>query len=194
MKKNSGGLILQSIRKAHGLSQYEMALKGKTFQANVSSIESGKTDPGISTLESFIAPLGYSLIAIPTRRACAAEMSLDVADELRVNQFDNAIRAVIQLNDNLLASEPLIKLALCLTPPPTTQNQHFDALIAGVCDYYLTKENLPLPAWINEPSRFLQEAWIVDRFEKNIERIRSKTPEAILRHNVLFAESELQSV
>jgi transcriptional regulator with XRE-family HTH domain len=194
MKLNTAGLILQSIRKAHGLSQYEMALKGKTFQANVSSIESGKTDPGISTLETFIAPLGYSLIAIPTRRAGADKLALDVAEELRTKKFDNALRAVIQLNNNLLASDPVIKIALCMTPPIATQSKEFDALIAGICDYYLTKENLPLPTWIQDPSRVLQEEWVVDRFEKNIDSIRARTPQAIRRHNVLFAESELQSI
>lgn len=194
MKKNSGGLILQSIRKAHGLSQYEMALKGKTFQANVSSIESGKTDPGISTLDDFLAPLRYSLIPVPTRMSTVAQMALFIDSRIKKEDFNNAFRAVIQLNDNLLGSNDCIKVVLCVTPPPPTSDRRFDALIAGVCEYYLSKHKLPIPAWINEPERTLSEVWIVDKYEKNEESIRARTPLAISKHNVLLAETELQSV
>ena len=194
MKKNSGGLILQSIRKAHGLSQYEMALKGKTFQANVSSIESGKTDPGISTLETFIAPLGYSLIAIPTTASSAARLSLAIAVAVSEKNFTRASRLCIQLNDNLMDSRPEVVSALCIEAPALTGDQRYDALIAGICEYRLALNKLPFPAWILESTRKLDSEWIVDKYEKDPIAIRSRTPIALQNHNVLMDETEFASV
>lgn len=189
-----GSDILESVRKSRGLSQSALARKTKTFQANISSIESGKTDPGISTLEQCLAPLGYSLIAIPTRTPSVSQISLKIADAVSKNQSARAYRLIIQLSDNLKALPPELCLALSITPPSLTGDSKYDALIAATVEFHLIENRLPIPVWIRDSERKLLKPEAIDTYEKNLKDLASRTPKAFRRHNVLIGESELVSV
>lgn len=189
-----GADILEAVRKSEGLSQSAMARKTKTYQANISSIESGKTDPGISTLEQFLAPFGYSLIAIPTKTPSVSQIALKIADAISKNQHARAYRLVIQLSDNLSTLPPELALALSITPPTLTHDSKFDALIAATVEFHLSKNILPIPAWVQEPARKLPSRQPVDRFETNLKDLSKRTPKAFLKHNILIDKSELASI
>lgn len=186
--------ILESVRKSRGLSQSALARKTRTFQANISSIESGKTDPGISTLEQCLAPLGYSLIAIPTRTPSVSQTSLKIAEAVSRNQDSRAYRLIIQLSDNLKGLPPELCLALSITPPPLTGDSKYDALIAATVEYHLTENSLPVPAWIRDSERKLDKPESVDIYEENLKDLAARTPRAFRRHNVLIDKSELVSI
>ena len=186
--------ILEAVRKSKGVSQTALARKTKTFQANISSIESGKTDPGISTLEQCLAPLGYSLIALPTKTPSVSQIALNIADAISKNQYLRAYRLVIQLSDNLKALSPELCLALSITPPSLTGDSKYDALIAATVEYHLTLNKLPIPVWIQESERKLAKREPVDRFETNLPNLTARTPKAFLRHNILIDKSELVSI
>lgn len=185
--------LLESVRRSQGLSQTELARRGKTYQANISSIENGITDPGISTLEQCLAPLGYSLFALPTKKPSVSQFTLKLIDALASNDELKAFRLFIQLNNNLNSVMPDICLALCITPPPLTGDSRYDALIAGLIEFHLTRKSLPLPSWLNEPNRKLPTRWIVDPFDQDTQVLLKKTPKAFLRHNVLISQTELSS-
>lgn len=185
--------ILQAIRKSKGMSQSELARRSKTFQANISSIESGITDPGLSTIEHCLSTLGYSLIALPTNKPSVAQFSLLISRALSDSKEVKAFRLVIQLNDNLASVAPEICLALSIAPPPLTGDSRYDALLAGLVEFHLSLYSLPLPAWIREENRKLKTRWIVDPYITSEDSILKKTPKAFLRHNVLINKSELAS-
>lgn len=186
--------ILQAIRKSKGISQTELARRSNTYQANISSIENGITDPGLSTIEQCLSSLGYSLIAIPTKTPSVAQFTLGIAHALLNKKEAKAFRLFIQLNDNLKSVTPDICVALCIAPPPLTSDSRYDALIAGLVEFHLSALKLPLPQWISESTRKLKSRWIVDPYESNGASILNLTPKAFLRHNVLINESELISV
>ena len=189
-----GSDILESVRKSNGLSQSALARKTKTFQANISSIESGKTDPGISTLEQCLAPLGYSLIAVPTRTPSVSQISLKIAEAVSRNQNSRAYRLIIQLSDNLKALTPELCLTLSVTPPSLTGDSRYDALIAATVEYHLLENNLPIPAWIRDIERKLHKPESFDIYEKDLKKLAARTPRAFRRHNVLIDKSELASI
>lgn len=185
--------ILQAIRKSKGMSQSELARRSKTFQANISSIENGMTDPGLSTIEQCLSALGYSLIALPTNKPSVAQFSLSISRALAEEKEVKAFRLVIQLNDNLTSVAPEICMALSITPPPLTGDSRYDALLAGLVEFHLSLHSLPLPAWIMESTRKLKMRWIVDPYVTSEDSILAKTPKAFRRHNVLINKSELES-
>ena len=187
------GNILQATRKSKGMSQTELARRSSTFQANISSIESGLTDPGISTLEQCLSTLGYSLIALPTNKPSVAHFTLSIAKAIADKKETKAFRLFIQLNDNLTAVTLDICLALCIAPPPLTGNPRYDALIAALVEFHLNLNSLPIPAWVKESNRKLNTRWIVDPYVTSEASILKQTPAAFLRHNVLINESELES-
>jgi hypothetical protein len=83
-------------------------------------------------------------------------------------------------------------VALAATPPAPTGDLRYDAYVAALVEHHLDAAHLPLPAWVEEPGRILDEPWIVDRFaEPDVE---SATPTAFRRHGVLVDARELASV
>ncbi len=189
-----GNSILEAARKSQGISQVQLARKANTFQANISMTESGATDSGISTVERYLSPLGFTLIAIPTNKPSVAEFALTIGKAIKEKKEARAFRLVIQLNDNLKSVEPEICVALCAAPAPSTENARFDALVAGIVEYALNQRGLPIPRWIREDSRKLSDRWIVDPYENDARALAKQTPKSLLRHNVLISERELQSV
>jgi len=185
--------LLKSLRKSVGISQTELALKSKTFQANLSSIENANTDPGLSTIENYLIVLGYSLIPVPTTKPCVADFSITIAEAITAGKDSKAYRLFIQLNDNLTSLEPGLCHALSLTPPPPTGDLRYDALIAALVDFHLSKTSLPVPVWVNEPARKLPAKWIVDLYETSEAKLIKKTPKEFLRRNILIDEAELFS-
>lgn len=186
--------ILEAARKSRGVSQVQLARRAKTFQANISMIESGGTDPGVSTIEQCLSPLGYTLIAIPTNKPTVTEFALSIGKAITDKKLSRAFRLIIQLSDNLKAVQPEICVALCAAPAPTTGDRKFDALLAGVVENVLRARRLPVPQWVDEESRKLAEPWIVDQYQKDLKVAAKVTPRALLKHNVLIDEREFQSV
>lgn len=186
--------ILEAARKSRGLSQVQLALKAQTFQANISLIESGGTDPGLSTIEQCLAPMGFTLIAIPTNKPTVASFALTVGRAIQEKKLSRAFRLIIQLSDNLSTVEPEICVALSAAPAPTTGSKEYDALLAGTVEHYLSLRKLPIPQWVNEDSRKLKKRWIVDPYETNESVIARVTPRSLLRHNVLIDQREFHSI
>ncbi len=189
-----GSSILEAARKSRSVSQVQLARRAHTFQANISSIESGKTDPGISTIEQCLSPLGFTLIAIPTNKPSVAEFALRVGKAIQEKKESKAFRLVIQLSDNLRVVEPEICLALCVSPAPSTGSAQHDALLAAVVEYSLDQRKLPIPKWVAEDFRVLRERWVVDGFERDLKALAKVTPKAFRRHNILINKREFESI
>jgi len=187
-------LILEAARKSRGLSQVALARKARTYQANISLIESGANDPGLSTIEQCLSPLGFRLIAIPTNKPTVAEFALILGQAIQEKKLSKAFRLIIQLSDNLNEAEPGVCVALCTSPAPTTGNLRYDALLAGVVEYTLSRRKLPIPSWVSEESRVLPESWVVDKYAKDESALAKVTPRAFAKHNVYVDEREFASV
>ena len=65
------------------------------------------------------------------------------------------MRALLQLNDNLVAERGLVRGVLGLAEPESTKDPVWDAAIAGLVAWRLREEGLPAPDWVNAPSRHL---------------------------------------
>lgn len=188
------GNVLQAIRKSVGISQSELARRSGLYQANISSIENGITDPGFATVTKYLSELGYRLIPVPTDSQCVAEYSLPISQALAEGKEDRAFRLFIQLNNQLGDLAPEVCLALCIAPPALTGASRYDALIAGLVEYHLTKRNLPLPRWLAESNRKLPSPWTVDEYSTPRDKLEVNTPTSFLKRNILLNETELVSV
>jgi hypothetical protein len=100
-----------------------------------------------------------------------------------------AFRALIGLSDDLAGASPPLRVALCVTPPAPCGDVRFDAAVAAVVEHHLTKDGLPIPDWVHEPARSLEEPWAVSPYTEP-----SEVPICFERHGVLLAASELESV
>ncbi|HEV8625965.1 MAG TPA: helix-turn-helix transcriptional regulator [Acidimicrobiia bacterium] len=188
--------LLKQARLAAGWSARAVARQAGTAQARLSEIERGVHDPSVGTIDRSLRAVGWQLAVLPTRAPTAATVGLAVREAIdaagRPASEERAFRSLLSLSDGLGSAEPALRVALSVAPPPPTGDTRFDAAIAAVVEYHLTRSKLPVPGWVREPSRTLAEPWTPDPYAGP--ELAAEVPEAFRRHGVLLAERELESV
>ncbi len=183
--------LVREARRGGGLTQRALAAKAGITQPSLADIERSAHDTRVASLNHLIGAAGYRLFLLPTTSSSAASWADVIYEELRSARHSEkvAFRALIGLSDELAAAPGPLRVALCVAAPALTGDVRYDAAIAGIVDYHLTKDRLPRPAWVREPSRVLVEVWEVSPYTDI-----SEVPTALRRHGVLLARSELASV
>ena len=187
------GQTLQEIRKLKGLSQSELASRAETFQANISEIENGLSNPNLQTAEAIFSQLEYRLLPVPYQGLTVQEWGTEINAALAIDNEKRAFRLFLQLNDDLEFLPPEFVILAALTPP-TISNSKYYLLISALVELHLEKSRLPLPTWIASDSSKLKTPWFVDEYSNNKEEIRSSTPIFFSKRNIFVSESELKSV
>ena len=124
-------------------------------------------------------------------RGTASDAADDVKRYLEAGNEDAAFRVALQLAADLTRADGALRVALCVSPPALTADPRYDALIAGIVDWELSRDSLPLPLWVGEPARTLSEPWDVEPVPALREAARRRTPEALRRHGVYLDPAEL---
>jgi transcriptional regulator with XRE-family HTH domain len=185
------GALLESGRRYRGISRHQLAREAGGSAAGLVEVAHGRKDATADRLDNLLRLLGYQLATLPTRRATAAATAELVRELLVRDDEANALRVVWQLADDLVKVEPALRVALAVTPPATTDDARFDALLAAVVDHVLVSARLPRPGWLDEPTRSLAEPWDVESVPALRAAARAVTPKAISKHGVFLDPSEL---
>jgi len=182
--------LVREARRGGGLTQRALAERAGIAQSALAAIESSAHDTRAASLDRLAGAVGYRLFLLPTVRSSAASWADYIYEELRSTRHSEgvAFRALIGLSDDLEAVPGPLRVALCVAAPPLCGDARFDAAIAAIVDYHLTKDLLPLPEWVRESSRVLSEPWAVSPYTDI-----SEVPAVFQLHGVLLAESELAS-
>ena len=148
--------LVRAARKSRLLTQGQLAERARIDQAAISRSESGR-DADFSTVDRLLAGAGHRLYSAPTRRDDAATVAAEIRRRLRDGDKDRALRALIQLSDNLAAERGLVRGILGLAEPETTREPVWDAALAAVVAWRLRDEGLPTPDWVDAPNRFVRQ-------------------------------------
>ncbi|MFT4221172.1 MAG: helix-turn-helix transcriptional regulator [Microbacterium sp.] len=147
--------LIRAARKSRKLTQQQLAERARIDQSRVSRSERGR-ETEFATVERLLAGAGHRLYSAPTRRDDAATVSAEVRRLLGAGERDAALRALVQLNDNLVAEHGLVRGVLGVAEPESTRDPIWDAAIAGLVAWRLREDGLPAPDWVNDPSRYLK--------------------------------------
>lgn len=154
---------LRAARLQRGLSQSEIAGRLGTTQSAVARLESGKSDPRLSTLERYAEAVGVRLDAsapaghAPSLDLTAAEIRRSLLDR----GADDAFRQVIQFVDDAEGADPTAVRRALRVEPESTGDKRWDALLAGIAEYVSRRAGVPVPGWASSPGRFLRRFWFV---------------------------------
>lgn len=187
-------LLVRCSRRASRLSQKELGERANVAPSSLSLIESGERIPTVATLERLLASTGRSLVCIPTRRADAASAADRISTALVEGDSAGALRHFIQLNDDLAAEHNEVRFALAISEPAPTGVKHWDAAIAGLVEYRLSEESLPLPSWATDGSRYLRKTWTFNAGTYTVPVSPERVPAAFLTRKVLIDRDALESV
>ena len=185
--------LIRAARRSRGLTQEQLADRAQIDQGSVSRSERGR-DAGFSTVDRLLAGAGHRLYSAPTRRDDAATTAAEIRQRLRVRDKDRALRALLQLNDNLLAEHGLVRGVLGLTEPEPTGDAVWDAAIAALVAWRLGAESIPLPAWVDQEGRFLTEPRTLEVDPADPVPPRSEVPDEFAVRGVLAWRDTFASV
>ncbi|MBG6056366.1 transcriptional regulator with XRE-family HTH domain [Salinibacterium sp. CAN_S4] len=146
--------LVRAARKSRQLTQEQLAARALLDQGSVSRSERGR-DASFETIDRLLGGAGYRLYSAPTRRDDAATIAAEIRRQLTAGDKDRALRALVQLNDNLVAEHGLVRGILGLAEPESTRDRVWDAALAALVAWRLGEEGLPLPPWVGLPGRFL---------------------------------------
>ena len=146
--------LVRAARKSRQLTQEQLAARALLDQGSVSRSERGR-DASFETIDRLLGGAGYRLYSAPTRRDDAATIAAEIRRQLTAGDKDRALRALLQLNDNLVAEHGLVRGILGLAEPESTRDRVWDAALAALVAWRLGEEGLPLPPWVGLPGRFL---------------------------------------
>ena len=186
-------ILLRAARKSNSLTQIGLAQKSRVHQGNISEIENGR-DSSVRTFERLLKGAGHGLFVLPTRRADVSEVASRIRLSLKQGNKLSALRALIQLNDNLLAERGLLRGVLGLLEPEPTGQEEWDAALAGLVSWRLIEEGLPLPGWVEKDRFFLTRPTILEVDSADPIPPAEAIPHEFARRNLLVWEDTFRSV
>jgi transcriptional regulator with XRE-family HTH domain len=188
------GALLRTARQSRHVSTRALAKAAHVHQPGITALETGREDATATRLDRLLAPLGYQLSALPTRLRTASLAAVDVQACLANGDTRTAFREILQLAADLQRADRATRVALAVTPPASTGDPRYDALVAAVVDFLLTRARLPRPTWLDEPEWSLADPWDVEPVDALRAAARAVTPPAARRHGVYLDPAELDSV
>ncbi|WP_449570529.1 helix-turn-helix domain-containing protein [Microbacterium sp. MC2] len=141
-----------------------------------------------------LAGAGHRLYSAPTQRDDAAAVAAEIRTRLKSGNTELALRALLQLNDNLVAERGLVRGILGLAEPESTGHRAWDAAIAALVAWRLREDGVPTPAWVDDPSRHLSEPTALTIDPADPTPPAPEVPEEFARRGVLVWRDTFASV
>lgn len=185
--------LIRSARKSHELTQAELAELTDVHQGNISDIESGR-DLNVSTLEKLLRGARHQLFALPIQKADALDAARAIRVHLKTGNTQGALRALIQLNDNLVSEHGLLRGVLAISEPEPTGERVWDAALAGLVAWRLNEDTVPLPQWVEKDRYFLQNPRSLSVDPADPSPTASDIPAEFARRGVLVWANTFESV
>jgi hypothetical protein len=107
---------------------------------------------------------------------------------------DAALRAAIDFRDALQSAGAVDFTHLVSTPPGLTGDTRWDAFIAAVVEDEAATRAVSTPRWTDEKVRFTRPLWYLSDNRRLHAWELATAPGAFVRHGILAAKQELQSV
>ena len=189
---NIAATLVRSARCAAGLTQKGVAARTRIAQPNVSRLESGSHGASTETVDRLVRASGFRLTVLPGVGLDVIGASDEVRSALAGGDEDRAYRFVIQLADDLASLHGAERVAACVAPPVPSDDERFDAFIAGVVETRLDAEHLPHPVWLEHIAP-LTNPWWVDHYTAGLDWVAASTPPPLRRRGVLIDAAELIS-
>lgn len=197
----SPGRVLHDTRVRLGLTQFQVANLLVATEADIDGCESGTFRPDGSFEQRIfaMAALGdtsaYRSTDYLTIPATAAQLRTQLWDG---GESDDVLRLIIQACDDFSALGEPADLELFLMEPATTEDQHYDALLAGLTVHLCRQAGLrTTPAWTREDCRYLDSFWWFG-LDHDQTRLRAynfqRTPSCLRSRGVIFNAEILASV
>jgi hypothetical protein len=113
-----------------------------------------------------------------------------------VGRDSTAFRWCIQLSDDLKAVGPERLTQLVAEAPELTGETRYDALIAAIVENACIDAQVPVPDWVSEPKRIMEDGidWYPEKYWYLREEARATALPVFRAHGVMILPDEFESV
>lgn len=183
------GSAIADFRIRSGLSRKQIARQAGVSLSTVSRVEEGIMDPTISMAQRLFSAVGvhmeFSLSEIPKFSIAHLHNALQgehIDFDLNWTQIRNFI--------DRMCNEPHLIAAAIADAPARTQNEKFDALLAGVAEKLADDHDINRPSWCSAvpPSA---ERWASIGTPTMIKRNESQAPPQFIARNIYINQWQL---
>jgi transcriptional regulator with XRE-family HTH domain len=199
------GNLVRDLRRTKNLSQRALAQLAEVPQPTISEIESGRREPSLTLLSKLAEATGQTLEIglVPLDRDSAVATARRIAERLSPGpdgappdsvRVDGALRAVLNLRDALRGVDEEEIGRLVRTPPVLTGFTPWDAFLAAVVEDESARKDVAPPRWTNDRRRFAKPFWYLSKNPALHQWELDTAPAAFVRHGILAAAAELESV
>jgi hypothetical protein len=84
------------------------------------------------------------------------------------------------------------RAALIAERPELTGEPRFDAYLAALAEYLAVHYELPVPTWVEEPERFLEQWWFPTQFRSLHAMAIEQGPASFRRRGIFVDQTEFQ--
>jgi transcriptional regulator with XRE-family HTH domain len=184
--------LIRNARHAAGITQLEVAELARTTQPAVAAYESGARTPSLTTLARLLDACEHDVEVIVRPRmrrgaASLAQLSQTIQQDLEGGREQDALRLLFGFADDFRGSSRPGAIELIAEEPAATGDARFDAMLAGVAEFFATERGIPAPGWVDQPDRFVEPLWFVSSRPEFDAYTLANTPAVFARHGVLIA-------
>lgn len=97
-----------------------------------------------------------------------------------------------QFLDDFYAASPENRATMIAERPALTGDSRFDAYLAALAEYLAVHYQLPVPAWVEEPERFLEQWWFPTQFKSLHALAIVQSPASFKRRGIFVDQTEFQ--
>jgi hypothetical protein len=120
-----------------------------------------------------------------------AEVGAEVTDCLAQNDEDSARRLAFRFVEQFDKADEIDRRRMVGVAPLPTGDRRYDALLASLVEYCCVHHDMSPPAWVNDPSRFLEEWWFVSGVQSLHANAVVHSPISFKRRGVFITEDSL---
>lgn len=184
--------LIRGARQGAGITQLEVAQRAGTTQPAVAAYESGARTPGLATLVRLLGACEHDVEIVTHPRirrgaASLAELSQTIQQDLEDGREQDALRLLFGFADDFRGSSRPGAIELIAGEPAATGDSRFDAMLAGVAEFFAAERGIPAPGWVDRPSRFVEPLWFISSRPAFDAYTLANTPATFTRHGVLVA-------
>lgn len=184
---------LTQLRRRRGLPATTLGARTGIDTSAIYAFERGRRDPRTSTAQSWAHGLGARLLVVDTHgRTSAADAATLIRSAVVLGDRNAATQTLLQLVNNLRASDPLAVAALTVDEPEYYEDG-WSWAIAGIVEDESSRCDIPTPHWAAETVGDPDARWnpwapeLADFV--NVDQV----PEPLRRRGVLIEAGELVS-
>jgi transcriptional regulator with XRE-family HTH domain len=183
------GLIFEGLRIKAGLSRKQVARHAGVSLSTVSRVEEGNMDPTISMAQRLFSTVGVHL-----------EISISDIPQYSIAHLHSALQGdliefdldwtQIRIFVDRMCNEPHLITTAIADAPARTNNEKFDALIAGIAEKLADDHEINRPAWCSAvpPS---SERWASTGTPTMMKRNESQAAPQFIARNIYINQWQL---